>query len=223
MIIHKKNILKYCLIAIFFVFFISLIILQLHNISLYPAKKGFDAPGHTQYIEIIKNEKRIPLAIEGWETYQAPLYYIIVSFLPTIKSIQYMNIFTWIGFCILAYFFLNRYYKNIFLSLLGVFFIGSLPMFLYLTPMISNEFFSGLIMSTTFVYYIVFFKNKNKTSFKEDIILGILMGFSLLSKATSIMLFISIIVDIYVETRYRIKKVFLHLYRVVFISLIIGG
>ncbi len=40
---------------------------------------GFDVDGHRQYIRIVLEEHRLPLADEGWETYQPPLYYLLAA------------------------------------------------------------------------------------------------------------------------------------------------
>ena len=39
--------------------------------------QGFDAHAHVEYIESILETRRLPLADEGWEMYQPPLYYAV--------------------------------------------------------------------------------------------------------------------------------------------------
>lgn len=211
------------LLVLFFNLLASLAILQLHNISLYPAEKGFDATGHIQYVQIIKNEKRLPLANEGWSTYHPPLYYTLSSLLPGIKPVQFMNFFTWLIFILLVYFFIVKHYKNKFFGLLGSLLAGSLPVFLYVTPMVSNEFFSGLMMSAVIIYYLIYFLNKKEKSNKESVFLGILLGLSLLSKSTAIVLLAAIFLDILIENKSRIKKILPVLSKILIIALLVSG
>jgi tetratricopeptide (TPR) repeat protein len=48
-----------------------------HNLPLLPAMSGFDASGHLAYIEFIQRHKALPSADQGWEFFQAPLYYVL--------------------------------------------------------------------------------------------------------------------------------------------------
>ncbi|HVT18880.1 MAG TPA: tetratricopeptide repeat protein [Thermoanaerobaculia bacterium] len=40
---------------------------------------GFDADGHFDYVRVILERGRLPLADEGWEMYQPPLYYLMAA------------------------------------------------------------------------------------------------------------------------------------------------
>lgn len=208
---------------IFGIIFGILAILQYHNVGLYPPEKGFDSSGHIQYIYMVKNDHHFPLANEGWETYQPPLYYSIASLMPDLKSIQLMNIITWAGFCFVVYIFARRYFKKELLAFLSTSLVGSLPMLLYTTPMISNELFSGLMISISLVYYLLVFKNKKKESAKEDIILGILLSIAFLSKATSIVLVLAIILDTCFDKQWNWKEILHSLYKVFGTLLLLSG
>jgi Flp pilus assembly protein TadD len=52
-------------------------LLLLHNFPLLPDRIGFDAPGHLAYIEYIQEQATLPSANQGWEYFQAPLYYLL--------------------------------------------------------------------------------------------------------------------------------------------------
>lgn len=41
----------------------------------FPVDLGFDAAGHVEYVRLVAEELRIPLATEGWAMYHAPLYH----------------------------------------------------------------------------------------------------------------------------------------------------
>ncbi len=209
--------------AIIGVLMIALSILQLHNISLYPVKKGFDGLDHAQYIQIISSERRLPLANEAWETYQPPLYYLITSVLPNVKTVQYVGFLIWLGFCLLSYTFIRNLFADRIYAYISVFLVASLPMVLYLTPMVSNEFFSGLLMSCALVYYALHFHLHKGGLRRTDIILGGLLGMALLAKATSIVLAVSICIDTFVSLRFDIRKTVHRLRWVLCIAFLIAG
>jgi len=50
-----------------------------NNLPQLPRIYGFDAEGHEQYIRVVQEEGRLPLADEGWQMYQPPLYYLLAA------------------------------------------------------------------------------------------------------------------------------------------------
>ena len=48
-----------------------------NNLRQLPPELGFDRDGHLYYIDYILQKKALPLADEGWQTYQPPLYYLL--------------------------------------------------------------------------------------------------------------------------------------------------
>jgi tetratricopeptide (TPR) repeat protein len=54
-------------------------LLFLHNAPLLPMNIGFDASSHLQYITYIQEHHALPAATEGWEMFQAPLYYVLCA------------------------------------------------------------------------------------------------------------------------------------------------
>jgi|DewCreStandDraft_2_1066082.scaffolds.fasta_scaffold00002_131 Tfp pilus assembly protein PilF len=53
--------------------------LFVNNLPQLPRIYGFDAEGHEQYIRLVQEEGRLPLADEGWQMYQPPLYYVLAA------------------------------------------------------------------------------------------------------------------------------------------------
>lgn len=53
------------------------LVLFTNNLPRLPRIYGFDAEGHEQYIRLVQAEGRLPLANEGWQMYQPPLYYAL--------------------------------------------------------------------------------------------------------------------------------------------------
>ncbi len=211
------------LIYIFFgLVFSMLVILQIHNIFSHPYSKGFDNQGHLDYISLLQKEKRVPFANEGWGMFQPPLYYILASFTPDFKSVQFLNFFYWLILLTVSYLFLHQTFKNTKLILLGLILIGSLPVILYLTPLVSNEFFTGVIITVSLVYYLLHFQ-KNYISIWEKLILGFLLGLTLLSKATGVIFLFSIIIDSLFRHKWRLMNFTKHFGISLLIAGFIGG
>lgn len=178
----------------FFILFALLFFLQFHNMLSFPPQKGFDTQGHIDYVRLMRREKRVPLASEGWEMYQPPLYYFLAGSAEDLKSVKLINIVTWAILIYTGYIMMRHFFTSRFIVYAGTFLIGSLPVVLYLSPTISNEFFSAVIISSALVYYLIHFET-NKVSQRKKLILGILLGLCFLSKYTVIFLILGIILD----------------------------
>jgi tetratricopeptide (TPR) repeat protein len=54
--------------------------LFIHNTFVaLPFPTGFDVQGHLAYIQFVQQHKALPLATDGWEMYQPPLYYVLAA------------------------------------------------------------------------------------------------------------------------------------------------
>ena len=52
-------------------------ILAANNIFKIPELQGFDARHHLSYIRFVAERRAIPLASEGWQMFQSPLYFLV--------------------------------------------------------------------------------------------------------------------------------------------------
>jgi tetratricopeptide (TPR) repeat protein len=64
-------------VAVLGVIVLSWIVLFSHNLPQLATLFGFDRDGHQQYIDYILRKKALPLAQEGWQMYQPPLFYLL--------------------------------------------------------------------------------------------------------------------------------------------------
>src|SRR5205823_3989281 len=55
------------------------IVLFSNNVSKLPPLFGFDRDGHLDYINYILQKKALPLADDGWQMYQPPLFYLLAA------------------------------------------------------------------------------------------------------------------------------------------------
>ncbi len=210
------NICSYISLSCMLVFLCAL---QIHNTFIYPTTKGFDAEGHIQFIQYLQEFKKIPLANEGWELYQGPLYYIIASILPTLESVKFLGLCMWIVLGLTTYIFISRVFGRLY-GLIGTVIVLSLPAVLYITPAIGNEFFSTVMITISMAYYLL---NREKRTRKTQIITGILLGLAILSKATAIILLITIVCNELIFNRLDYKKIFQNIGLTFLITSIVGG
>jgi hypothetical protein len=52
-------------------------LLGLNNFTRLPLDFGFDAPAHLDYVRFVATRWSLPLATDGWQMFQSPLYYIV--------------------------------------------------------------------------------------------------------------------------------------------------
>jgi len=57
------------------------LVMGINNFGKIPLPFGMDFPGHTQYIAYLAVTWRIPLATEGWQMFQPPLFYFLEAIL----------------------------------------------------------------------------------------------------------------------------------------------
>jgi tetratricopeptide (TPR) repeat protein len=50
-----------------------------NNVTALPSNAGFDGRSHMEYVRYIQTRHALPLAGEGWEMFQPPLYYVLCA------------------------------------------------------------------------------------------------------------------------------------------------
>ncbi|MDO8497157.1 MAG: glycosyltransferase family 39 protein [bacterium] len=207
----------------FLILAISIVIialLQLHNGAYHPITRGFDATGHIDYIHYLQDYMRVPLPNEGWELYQPPLYYVVATIIGNLRLVKIVGVFAWTVLLLTSYTFFKKVIRDTFIAVAGVCIVSFLPVVLYLTPSISNEFFSAVFISIAMAYYVL---HRKLSSLKEQSLLGILLGLSLLAKSTAIILVVAIIVDQLITNRKEITSLLKKSIPVVIFFLLISG
>ncbi len=199
---------------------VALSALQIHNTMMFPVKRGFDAEPHMYYIEYIRTNKSLPTARDGWEMYQAPFYYITASLLPNNESRKYLGLLSYFLLLSASYFTLKKLFRSTTVSLLGIIVIGATPVVVYLTPTISNEFLSAVLVSLATMYYLLHIPLK-KT--QEKLILGVLLGLAIFTKATALTLLLAVLIDQYLRYKKDLKKLFQQSILPLLTAIAIGG
>lgn len=175
--------------------------MQFHNALIHPVVRGFDANTHIQYIDYLKNNQRLPLPYEGFELWQPPLYYILSTAFQDYRLIKLFQVIILFFFSVVSFFFFDRGLKNKKVALIACFLISSLPVTLYMSLSIGNEYFSAILISLSIIYYLI--TNLNKGINK--IIMGILLGFAILAKSTAFVLVGAIVIDQIIKNKNIIR------------------
>jgi hypothetical protein len=68
-----------CLLAAIAAAAVAWIALYAHDAPRLPLQLGFDAGGHLEYVAYLLQRHAIPLANEGWQMFQPPLYYLLAA------------------------------------------------------------------------------------------------------------------------------------------------
>ena len=139
------------------------LVLLLNNLPKLPSLFGFDTDGHTEYIRFVQEHGRLPLANEGWQMYQPPLYYLLGAGLLELTGHTMDESATWVlralsGLIGLAHLiFLLLCLRRIFpgqrgTHALGLFFAASLPALLCVSQFITNEGLAAMLSTATLYF-----------------------------------------------------------------------
>ncbi len=186
-------------------------ILAINNILKVPAYVGMDVVYHYEYIDYIFTNHQLPFSSEGLQMFQSPLYYIISSFLyvplshlfdPSTSNLLLRIIPLLCGilqvelaYRAARYVFPQRQDLQVWGTVIG----GLLPMNLYISQVVGNEPLAGLLSASAVVIgFHILTSESGSIPGKYYILLGTVLGLSLLTKVTVILLIpLSIILMIY--------------------------
>ncbi len=171
------------------------IILFVHNLKFLPALNGFDVSGHLKYIEYIRQRHALPLANEGWEMHQPPLYYLLCASILDLLGLSTgdtagVMVLRLLGlmlglaqialvFASLRLVFPNDAPKQTVGLILAVF----MPIHLYLYHYVTNEILAATL-ATASVYCCLRILNSERPGVGLHTALGLCLGLALLSKIT---------------------------------------
>lgn len=175
------------------------IVLMTHNLGLLPRMVGFDCEGHLDYINYIQKYWALPLADQGWEMYQPPLYYAAAA---VILKVFGLSVGSFDGLVLLRLFSLAiglAHIGIIFATLrllfprqpakqcVGLVIAGFTPMQVYLAHYVTNETLAACLMAAT-VYLIVRVLQTERPTRGLYLSLGLVLGLALLTKVTALLL-----------------------------------
>ena len=173
-------------------------VLGLNNIRRVPIFVGFDVMAHLRYLQTIALQHRLPGANEGWQTFQAPLYYVLSA--PLWNALSSLLGFRlarfWIRLLPLlcgalqveaAY----RCARSVFperrdLQRLTLIAAGLMPMNLYLSQAAGNEPLAGCLCAAAIAQTLAFRPGPRRL--RDLAALGATLGLAFLAKASALVL-----------------------------------
>jgi hypothetical protein len=174
------------------------VVLAANNILKIPTAYGFDLSGHMDYVHYVAERGRLPLANEGWEMYQAPLYYVLTAFLDRgLGLLAGAPIERWLRLLPLACgaFQVELAYRTMRhacpdredLQCVGIWVAGLLPANLYVSQVVGNE---PLGAATAAVVALLCVKALCRPTeakpMRDAVWIGLALGIALLSKMTAV-------------------------------------
>ncbi len=169
-----------------------------NNIHLLPNTVGFDAETHLDYVNYIIKHRALPLATDGWEMCQAPLYYIISALVvsPLHSSVTSDVAVRWlrilgllVGLVQVGLVFLSLrllFPKQIGKQLFGLVLVACLPELLYISQYISNESMAAM-WTTASIYFCLRLLKEDRGSWQLSAATGLCLGAALLTKVTALL------------------------------------
>jgi len=177
---------------------ILLTILFINNLAQFAPILGFDRDGHLQYIDYILQKKALPLADEGWQMYQPPLFYVLSALMlaPFSSSASTdSSVLALRGFCavisivhVLLIFLCLRllFPKQTRHQLVGLAIGAFLPASLCLAHNITNESLAALFV-TAALYFTLRSIQSASDSPRFHVAVGICLGLAMLTKFSALL------------------------------------
>ena len=177
------------------------IALSVNNIWQIDPRVGYDVRPHFDYVRFITSQRALPLATDGWQMFQSPLFYLLAAPLDAvlrsswsddsiIKALRFLPLLCGLAQIELVYraaraAFPARNDQQILAVLVG----GLMPMQIYISQVIGNEPLAGALTSLlVLLCLLVLVEPERRQSPWYFALLGLVWGLALLSKVTPILL-----------------------------------
>jgi hypothetical protein len=175
-------------------------LLAINNLPKLPVRMGFDMVAHLQYMDFIARQHRLPLATDGWQMFQSPLYYVISAPIFAALNGQVSNAMLMgmlrlipmacgaaqVEWCRLSagYAFPGRRQ----LQCLAILFGGLLPMTLYISQSTGNEPLSGCLGALAIVLTLRYARRTLARTDRSAATAGGVVGLALLAKVSALLI-----------------------------------
>jgi Tfp pilus assembly protein PilF len=168
-----------------------------NNLGALPPVTGFDAQSHMEYIRYIQEHGSLPLAAQGWEMYQPPLYYLLSA---TWLKLLHLSVLDSSGIAALrvlglvigvAHFAVVRATLRLLFPAdraragWGTLLAACLPPMLYLSQYVTNEAFAAMLVSAC-IWLTIRALKQEQLQWKSCAWLGLCLGAALLAKSTAV-------------------------------------
>lgn len=178
----------------------AMTILAINNIGKIPLNVGMDIHGHIDYINHIIAYAHLPSASSGWQTFQAPLFYIIAAlwskilliFMPPDDAMVYLRaipLLCGIAQVEICYRTMKMLYpENPSVQIIGTCVGGLLPMNIYMSQVVGNEPLAAMFMSIAIYFVLKILRHQTVAPVRVFIGAGFFLGLAILTKVTAVLL-----------------------------------
>jgi tetratricopeptide (TPR) repeat protein len=158
---------------------------------------GFDAEHHLVYVQYIMQHKSLPLADQGWETHQPPLYYVMsaavfgllglatddTGAVLVLRVLAALAVLVQVGLVAasLRLIFPGRQGRQ----LIGVVLAAFLPVHFYMAHYVSNDLLAAVV-ATASIYLCLSVLCERRASLVRLVLLGVCLGAAALTKVTAL-------------------------------------
>lgn len=218
-----------------------LLLALLYNLKTPFGNNGYantpDEGAHFQYVRYVAQEWRLPVfeGYEGvgYEAHQPPLYYFLAGIVYHLvggegKGVRLLSTLASAGVVWLTWLTLRRLFPSYpLIALVGMAFVAFLPMHIAIGSAVGNDALTNLLFAGVLYGLAVGLSSSRDALLRLSVLLGVLTGLAVLTKATAILLFPIVIGGITLSTGGFGKQgwkqtVFLNLIAVG-IALLMGG
>lgn len=187
---------------------LALLILGLNNMFRLDYRYGFDASGHYAYIEWIADGKGLPLATDGWQMFQSPLYYVLAAPVYAVfdsddagaadgeeSTFKYYPVRIVSIVCgalqpVLAYLLAKMVWPDRpRLQIFAILFAAFLPVNIYMAQYVGNEPLMSVVGAAALLLGAYILKQDRPPGTTLAVACGVVLGLGLLTKASAILLF----------------------------------
>jgi tetratricopeptide (TPR) repeat protein len=170
-----------------------------NNLGALPSATGFDVDGHMRYITYVQENNSLPLASQGWEMFQPPLYYLVAANLLNLFSLSVSVPSGLIVLRLLGLILGVANFATVWAAMRllfpddaakqrwGLVLAACLPPMLYLSQFVSNEGMAAALASMC-LYLCLRVLKQDRASWKGWVGLGLCLGAALLTKTTNVLL-----------------------------------
>lgn len=167
--------------------------------------------GHFEYIYYILTQHTFPFFHQtpDWPIYHPPLHYLISALFLSIcsgyENLQYLSFAYTGGCCIVSYLCFSPWIKNDNIRILTALFCSFFPAFIYLSGALNNDPLSAFLSTLSVFYFMRYLQNKKRVAF---VLSAVFLGLAGMTKVSTVMLFIGILLFYIVSTlTERIKPI----------------
>jgi len=180
---------------------VAWVVLAVNNIWQVPARIGPDLYAHYQYVVYIARSWSLPVATDGWEMFQSPLFYSMaapwygllsarVSAIDIVKILRFLPLLCGLAQIEIVYrtsraVFANRSDLQILATTIG----GLMPMNIYSSQVLGNEPLAGCLTALLILLSVSLLVEPLRTRSQGFFaVMGLVWGLAILSKVTPLLL-----------------------------------